>query len=242
MAKPTITRLPKPPNRQNSAGTFAGEADVFLGALPQFGDQTNQVADFVDQRASAAAASAQLAKTNGEAQTAAAGQKAAAAASSAQTAATQAAAAKTHADHSKSYRDSAQAAAASSQAAAGLPAVAGKGGLPLVARPDGTGVEYSSSLRKYDLDVNAATAALDLSTGQVFKVSATVARTLSFTNPPAAGRAMTVVVHITGAAKVTWPASILWNNSTVPVQGAQWTTIILVWIGDGWVGSVGARS
>jgi hypothetical protein len=150
--------------------------------------------------------------------------------------------AKTQADNSKAFRDSAQSAAAAAQAAAGLPATVGKGGLPLVAKPDGTGVEYTSSLRRYDLDVNTATASLDLSTGQVFQVDASVARTLSFVNPPAAGRAMTVVMHITGAVQVTWPVGILWNNSQVPVQGAAWTTVILIWVGTGWVGSVGARS
>ena len=242
MATPTITPLPIAPSRQNSAGTFSTLADNFMSALPPFADQVNVVVDYIDDCVESAAASAQLATTNGAAQVEAATLKANAASQSAQTSATQAGIAKTQADNSKAFRDSAQSAAAAAQASAGLPATTGKGGLPLVVKPDGTGVEYTGSLRRYDLDVNTATASLDLSTGQVFQVSASSARTLSFVNPPAAGRAMTVVVHITGTAQVTWPAGILWNNSQAPVLGAAWTTVILIWVGTGWVGSVGARS
>jgi hypothetical protein len=242
MATPTITPLPTAPSRQNSAGTFATLADIFMGALPTFADQMNVAAAYVDDCVESAAESAQLATTNGAIQVEAATLKANAAAQNALTSSTQAGVAKTQADNSKAFRDSAQSAAAAAQAAAGLPALAGKGGLPLVAKSDGTGVEYTSSLRRYDLDVSPATSALDLATGQVFQVDASVARTLSFVNPPAAARAMTVVVHITGAVQITWPVGILWNNSQVPVQGAAWTTVILIWVGTGWVGSVGARS
>ncbi|HGY9618032.1 TPA: hypothetical protein ACOJNU_000087 [Pseudomonas putida] len=242
MAIPTITPLPEAPSRQNSAGTFATLADNFMGALPQFGDQMNQAIDYVIEQAEAAAESAQRATSNGSAQVDLATQRAQAAAQSAQTAGQHASTAKTQADAAKGYRDTAQSAAAAAQASAGLPALQGKGGLPLVAKPDGTGVEYSGSLRRYDLDLATATATLDLATGQVFKINASQARTLTFTNPPAANRAMTVVLHITGRAAITWPAGVLWNNSQVPVLGNTWTTVILIWVGDGWVGSVGARS
>ena len=242
MATPAITPLPKAPSRQNSAGTFATLADNFMSALPAFADQVNVVVDYIDDCVESAAASAQLATTNGATQVEAATLKANAAAQSAQTSATQAGIAKTQADNSKAFRDSAQSSAAAAQSAAGLPALAGKGGLPLLVKPDGTGVEFSGSLRRYDLDVIPTTSVLDLATSQVFQVNASVARTLSFVNPPAAGRAMTVVVHITGTAQVTWPAGILWNNSQAPVLGAAWTTVILIWVGTGWVGSVGARS
>lgn len=242
MATPTITPLPEAPSRQNSAGTFATLADNFMGALPQFGDQMNQVIDYVSEQAEAAARSAQRATTNGAAQVDLATQRAQVASQSAQAASQHAGAAKTHADAAKGYRDTAQSAAVAAQSSAGLPALAGKGGLPLIAKPDGTGVEYSGSLRRYDLDLATATATLDLGAGQVFKVSASQDRTLVFANLPAANRAMTVVVHVTGRATINWPAGILWNNSQVPVLGNTWTTIILIWVGDGWVGSVGARS
>lgn len=242
MATPTITPLPQAPSRQNSAGTFATQADTFLSALPQLGDQINQVIDHIDDQVDAAAESAQLASKNGAAQVELARERATAAAQSAQTATQQAGAAKGQADSAKAFRDSAQSAAAASQASAGLPALAGKGGLALVAKPDGSGVEYSSSLRRYDLDVTATTATLDLSLSQVFKVDASQPRQLVISNPPAAGRAMSVVLHVTGKADVTWPAGVLWNNNQVPVLGSTWTTVILIWIGDGWVGSVGARA
>lgn len=242
MATPTITPLPEAPSRQNSAGTFATLADNFMSALPQFADQMNQVIDYVGEQADAAAESAQLATSNGSAQVDLATQRANAASQSAQSASQQASAAKAQSDAAKGYRDTAQAAAAAAQGAAGLPALAGKGGLPLTAKPDGTGVEYSGSLRRYDLDVATTTAVLDLNLSQVFKINANQQRTLTFANPPAASRAMSVVLHITGKSDITWPAGILWNNSQVPVLGNAWTTVILIWVGDGWVGSVGARS
>ena len=242
MATPTVTPLPEAPSRQNSAGTFATLADNFMGALPQFADQMNEVIDYVGDQAEAAAESARLATTNGAAQVAAAGQRANAAALSAQSAASQASAAKGQADNSRAYRDTAQAAAAAAQSSAGLPSIAGRGGLPLVVKPDGTGVEYSGSLRRYDLAVAVSTSTLDLSLSQVFKINASQPRTLAFSGVPAANRAMTVVLQITGKGEITWPAEILWNNSQVPVLGDSWTTVILIWVGDGWVGSVGARS
>lgn len=242
MATPTITPLPEAPSRQNSAGTFATLADNFMAALPQFADQMNQSIDYVGDKAESAAESAQRATSNGAAQVELATQRANSASQSAQSASQQAAASKTQADAAKGYRDTAQSAAAAAQGAAGLPALSGKAGLPLVAKSDGTGVEYSGSLRRYDLDVVATTAALDLSLSQVFKINASQPRVLTFTNPPAANRAMTLVLHITGKSDVTWPPSILWNNSQTPVLGNAWTTVILIWVGDGWVGSVGARS
>ncbi|MBF8726129.1 hypothetical protein [Pseudomonas putida] len=242
MATPTITPLPEAPSRQNSAGTFATLADNFMSALPQFADQMNQSIDYIGDQAEAAAESAQLASKNGATQVDLAGQRALSAAQSAQSAGQQAAAAKVQADAAKGYRDTAQSAAAAAQGAAGLPALTGKGGLPLVVKPDGSGVEYSGSLRRYDLDVATTTAVLDLNVSQVFKINATQQRVLTFANVPAANRAMSVVLHITGKSNVTWPIGILWNNSQVPVLGNAWTTVILIWIGDGWVGSVGARA
>ena len=47
MALTTITNLPTPPSRQDSA-TFATRADSFLGALPGFVTQTNDVATFIN--------------------------------------------------------------------------------------------------------------------------------------------------------------------------------------------------
>lgn len=242
MATPSITPLPTPPSRQNSAGTFATQADNFMSALPQFADQMNQAIDHVDDQADAAAESAIRATSNGAAQVEIATQRANAASQSAQTAGQQAQAAKINADNAKSYRDTAQSAAAAAQSAAGLPAVQGKGGFPLIAKPDGTGVEYSGSLRCYDLVVSTTTSILDLASSQVFNLKADQPRTLQFLNAPQATRAMTVVLQVTGTAQITWPGGIKWNNSQEPVLGSAWTTVILLWVGEGWVGSVGARA
>ncbi|AMA46235.1 hypothetical protein [Pseudomonas alabamensis] len=241
MATPIVTRLPEAPSRQNSAGTFAAQADSFMAALPAFGDQINQVVDHVGDQVDAVVEIARQITNNGTVQVEKAADNASAAAQSAQTAASQSAAAKGQADASRGHREAAQAAAAAAQASAGLPATAGKAGAPLVARPDG-GVEFSSSLSRYDLSLAASTALLDLAQSQVFKIDASIKRTLSFANAPAGGRAMTVVLHVTGTVEPTWPPDILWNNSQLPVMGTNWTTIILIWVGDGWVGSVGARS
>ena len=70
MAYPPITTLPSPPSRQDPTN-FADEADAFLGALPDFGDEANALADYVegvagdvDTDATAAAASASAAATS----------------------------------------------------------------------------------------------------------------------------------------------------------------------------------
>jgi len=70
MAYPPITTLPSPPSRQDPAN-FADEADAFLGALPDFGDEANALASYVDgvaatvdTDATAAAASASAASTS----------------------------------------------------------------------------------------------------------------------------------------------------------------------------------
>lgn len=70
MAYPPITTLPSPPSRQDPTN-FADEADAFLGALPDFGDEANALANYVegkagdvDTDATAAAASASAAATS----------------------------------------------------------------------------------------------------------------------------------------------------------------------------------
>lgn len=242
MATPTIAPLPPAPNRQNAAGTFSVMADEFLGALPAFGGQANAVAAFVEQRAQDADASALKATENGKVQADNAAASAQTARQAAQSAADQSQSSKASADNSKAYRDASQAAASAAQAAAGLPALAGKGGLPLVAKPDGTGVEYSGSLKRYDLDTAAATTTLDMSIAQVFQVDANTPRSLTITNSPAATRAMTAMLNITGAATITWPAGIKWDAGREPLLGPLWTLVVLIWVGNGWVGKVGASA
>lgn len=242
MATPTITPLPEAPSRQNSAGTFSILADNFMAALPQFAGQMNQSIDYIGEQADSAAESARKAVSGGSDQVALAEAQARSAALSAQSAAQQASAAKTQADTAKGYRDSAQSAAAAAQAGAGLPALAGKGGLPLVAKADGTGVEYTSSLKRYDLDTATAATTLDMATAQVFQVDARTPRTLAISNAPSATRAMTAIINITGAATITWPPGIKWDAGRLPLLGPLWTVVVLLWVGNGWVGKVGASA
>jgi hypothetical protein len=55
MAYPPITTLPAAPSRQDPTN-FADEADAFLGALPDFGDEANALGSYLDATAAAASA------------------------------------------------------------------------------------------------------------------------------------------------------------------------------------------
>jgi hypothetical protein len=101
-----------------------------------------------------------------------------------------------------------------------------------------------TDLTHYTVKTGPATAALDLAVQNVFTVDASVARTLTFANSPgSATKALTVVVVVRGnAGVVTWPGSITWAANTTPVLGATFTTVVLLWDGIGWTGSVGATA
>lgn len=224
MSVPTTTPLPTPPNRQAGAGEFPALADRFYAAMPQFQTDMNTLATYSGQQALVA----QAAKTAAETANTAAENAKTAAAASANTATQQAQQAKT--------------AAAAAGASAGLPAIEGKGGEALTANLDESGAGFNNAFSRYTLSSLSTTATLDLSKQQVFRVSATAPRTLAFTNPPAANRAMTVVVQITGTSAITWPSGIQWAGWSQPVLGATWTRVVLFWDGAGWSGSVGASA
>lgn len=97
------------------------------------------------------------------------------------------------------------------------------------------------NLSSYTLNAAAATTALDLSSTQVFRIDASVNRTLTFSNPPGAGRAMAVVITLSGNKVITWPAGIRWNGGVAPALSPTWTVVTLVWDGSVWSGSVGGR-
>ena len=62
----TITALPTPPSRQDPS-TFEEKADAFLGALPQFGEEANDLAaslNSIESNSAASAAAAKLSETN----------------------------------------------------------------------------------------------------------------------------------------------------------------------------------
>ena len=58
MPAPQISPLPNPPSRSQSPETFSTDADVFLGALPDFQSEANDQADYLDALAIAVDADA----------------------------------------------------------------------------------------------------------------------------------------------------------------------------------------
>lgn len=106
--------------------------------------------------------------------------------------------------------------------------------------------QSDTSFTTYDLNSNNTTSVLNLAASQVFRISATSNRTISFSNAPGAGRAMTVVVHLHNASlssrSITWPAAIRWNEGSAPDLDGIRATIILLWTGSEWIGSLGALS
>jgi len=63
MAYPPITTLPTAPSRSRPT-VFADEADAFLSALPDFGDEANALADYVETQAAAVASNASSASSS----------------------------------------------------------------------------------------------------------------------------------------------------------------------------------
>lgn len=61
---------------------------------------------------------------------------------------------------------------------------------------------------------------LDLKNGNVFEVTLTEATTLTFSNPPAAGKAGSLTLILkqdaTGGRAVTWPAAVKWAGGAAP--------------------------
>lgn len=106
---------------------------------------------------------------------------------------------------------------------------------------DGKRSINNNSFPRYDLLRTATTSTLNLAASQVFRVNASASRTLSFSNTPAAGRAMTVVIHLHSigqSSMVTWPAGINWSGGEAPVLEGGWMTVVLLRTGDEWVGLV----
>lgn len=69
--------------------------------------------------------------------------------------------------------------------------------------------------------IAGAAQALDLRAGADFHLTLQNSPTISFTNPPAAGRAYTFNIFLlqdgTGSRTVTWPASVHWSDGITPV-------------------------
>lgn len=103
-----------------------------------------------------------------------------------------------------------------------------------------TPISQSISTRRYDLASTSPTATLDLHGSQVFRIDASVQRTLSLLNAPGADRAMFIIIKLTGSVAPIWPASFqgAWAGGAEPVLGANQTTIVGWWDGDEWELSV----
>ena len=77
--------------------------------------------------------------------------------------------------------------------------------------------DYGETSSTPTISSNALT--LDLETGNVFRVTLNANVTsLTISNPPASGTAgsFTLILDITGAFTITWPAAIKWANGTSP--------------------------
>lgn len=234
MPVPKITKLPTPPNRTDAPAVFVQRADEFLSPLPQFGEEINVSAEFVNTKAAEADASAQAASTARNAAQQAASQASTNGAAQVQLAAGYADDARESAETARQHEEGAEALLAAVGSAVGLPSLAGAEGKALTANAGG--VAWSNEFSRYTLASGAATAVLDLAARQVFRIDASVPRTLSLANAPGANRAMAVVIHITGSAGVFWPANIEWDSGRAPKLGANFTRVKLLWDGVRWTG------
>lgn len=73
---------------------------------------------------------------------------------------------------------------------------------------------------------------VDLANGNIVELTLTDNCTLSFSNPPATGKAgsVTLILHQdgTGNRTVTWPASLKWSNATAPTLSATAAAIDII--------------
>lgn len=106
------------------------------------------------------------------------------------------------------------------------------------------GVKYeNANIGVYSLDVTHNTGVIDLEESQIAIIDATVNRTISFTNPPASDKAVTVVIKLKGTGGViTWPAYIKWHNDTEPTLGTDYSIVTLLWDGEEWIGVQSMRN
>lgn len=231
-AKPTLNQLPPAPQRTDTPTDFADKADTFVAALDPYRQDLASAIDWQNTVFNAT----EIAGQNAEQSASEAAASETNAADSAQLASDWARKTGGTVDGSeysaKHYAQEAQSAVAS--------------------LPDGTINDATVSatdtwssqkidagnMRRYDLASAATTDTLDLASSNVFRVDASVARTLSFANAPGADRAMTVVAHIAGNSAVTWPAGIDWDSDAAPELGDNETKVVLFWDGIEWSGFV----
>ena len=77
------------------------------------------------------------------------------------------------------------------------------------------------------LSAGSGSVNVDMTTGTYFYRTITGAITLSFTNPPASGRAAAFTLELTnGGTNVTWPASVEWEGGVEPTLTTAGTDIL----------------
>jgi len=91
-------------------------------------------------------------------------------------------------------------------------------------KPDGTKMYIIGFSADAVLQYSTAllTQTLDLSTGTTFSFTPSGATTVSFTNPPASGKAIGFSVEIVGdGSAITWPSSVKWPAGVAPTATAS---------------------
>ena len=91
-------------------------------------------------------------------------------------------------------------------------------------KPDGTKMFVLGATNDsvYQYSTLEYTQTLDLATGTTFSFTLSGATTVSFTNPPASGKAIGFSVEIVGdSSAITWPTSIKWPSGVAPTATAS---------------------
>lgn len=70
----------------------------------------------------------------------------------------------------------------------------------------------------YEFSAAIQTNSIDLSSGSLFEFTLNQPSTLTFTNPPASGKALTFMIKVnnSGGNTITWPSSVKWDGGTAP--------------------------
>lgn len=79
---------------------------------------------------------------------------------------------------------------------------------------------------------SGASYAVNLANGNVYNITLTNNCTITFTNPPATGKAGSVTLIIAqdgnGSRTITWPASVKWANGSVPTLSTSANAVDII--------------
>jgi hypothetical protein len=106
----------------------------------------------------------------------------------------------------------------------------------------GGNVLRDAEMRDYSETVVAMAASdCDLSQGNVFTKAISSSTTLTFSNPPASGKAgaFTLIATLSGSPAITWPATVKWAGGTAPIltpAGIDIFTFMTTDNGTAWFG------